>query len=156
LAVGGALVVLVGCDGPAKHADAQLQRLARVPALHVPPPGGRLLGTGVDRGSNSSVTGRPPETDAVFISSMDVLEIQEYYEHTYPQYRLSADFSAAPLTHIELVGRVGVVGRPGWFSVGMRIDDHAPDVGPHVEIHLPTSLPRQKTYIVVFAQGTTF
>jgi hypothetical protein len=52
----------------------------KAPILHVPPPQAQWLGTGRDRGSNSSITGRAPQIESVFATRLSVVEVQAYYE----------------------------------------------------------------------------
>jgi hypothetical protein len=127
-----------------------------VAVLHVPPPGGHLIGRGEDQGNDSGIDGYAPEIVAVFATSENVETVANYYRTHYPRYRLSTDFPRTPGT-VQMVGADGpsIIGpRSDQTAViGIDIDPAAPHNDTHINIRVPTPGPAGTTYVLLDVQG---
>lgn len=142
------LAVTAGCgfDGGAPNATSTLKQLAQVKILTAAAPGSTLLGQAQDRGSSSSVTGRPSGVTAVFAFPGTVTTTAAYYQSTYPQYRLNEE--ALATAH-----RIQLTGQDGWAVIGIDITDGAPKIPPHYNPKLTSAPAGNTTFAVINVVG---
>jgi hypothetical protein len=140
------LFSVASCDASANHASTLIGQFRTYSILTTSPPGGVELARAEDKGSNSGITGRDPGIAVIFSTTSSVADTITYYQHAYPQYRISIDCCTS-----ATVGTL--LGSDGRVNIGINIATPQPYLIPHYNLNIKSTPSSAPIYVTVNVSG---